>query len=75
MRFLHKAKLLGILDHVNYSTESLKKRHVNCIFSGVLFQSDFKASTAFETVGTLQISCKKQGEADLAIDLNALQEV
>lgn len=74
MRFLHKAKLSGILNHVNYSTKFLKKRHANCIFSGVLFPSDFKASTAFETVGTLQISCKKQGEADLAIDLNALQE-
>lgn len=24
MRFLHKAKLLGILDHVNYSTKFLK---------------------------------------------------
>ena len=70
MRFLHKAKLLGILDHVNYSTKFLKKRHANCIFS-----SDFKAIAAFKTVGTLQISCKKQGEADLAIDLNALQEV
>lgn len=75
MRFLHKAKSSSILDHVNYSTKSFKKRHANCIFSGVLFPSAFKASTAFETVGDLQISCKKQGEADLAIDLNALQEV
>ncbi len=75
MCFLHKAKLLGILDHVNYSTKFLKKRHANCIFSGVLFPSDFKAIAAFKTVGTLQISCKKQGTADLAIDLNALQEV
>ncbi len=32
MRFLHKAKLLGILDHVNYSTKFLKKRHANYIF-------------------------------------------
>lgn len=31
--------------------------------------------TNVTTIGTLQISCKKQGEADLAIDLNALQAV